>query len=153
MLVNRETATTETLNCPRKSRHEKKAPPVREYKAGGAFIMPGKKGMKHYPKELKLEAIRMFFEEGMTRAAIREALGLRSVGRVKVWVQRYRREGIATFDKPIGRPRKDEESEKAELERLRMENALLKKYHTELRKNMLAKRNIGSSINTEKNTK
>jgi hypothetical protein len=29
-----------------------------------------KKGMKHYPRELKLEAMRMFFEEGMTRKAI-----------------------------------------------------------------------------------
>lgn len=88
--------------------------------------MSGKKGMKHYPKELKLEAIRMFFEEGMTRAEITKALGLRSAGRVKVWVQRYRREGVATFNKPIGRPRKGEEGEKIELERLRMENALLK---------------------------
>ena len=115
--------------------------------------MSGKKGMKHYAKDLKLEAIRMFFEEGMTRAEITEALGLRSAGRVETWVRQYRREGIATFDKPIGRPRKDEESEKTELERLRMENALLKKYHTELRKDMFAKRNIGSSISTEKNTK
>ena len=115
--------------------------------------MSGKKGMKHYPKELKLEAIRMFFEEGMTRAEIREALGLRSAGRVKIWVQRYRREGVAAFNKPIGRPRKGAESETTELQRLRMENALLKKYHTQLRKEVLAKRNIGSSISTEENTK
>ena len=115
--------------------------------------MSGKKGMKHYAKELKLEAIRMFFEEGMTRAEITEALGLRSAGRVETWVRQYRREGVAAFNKPIGRPRKGEESEKTELERLRMENALLKKYHSELRKDVLAKRNIGSSISTEKNTK
>ncbi len=67
--------------------------------------MSGKKGMKHYPKELKLEAVRMFFEEGMTRAEITEALGLRSAGRVETWVRQYRREGIAAFNKPIGRPR------------------------------------------------
>ncbi len=115
--------------------------------------MSGKKGMKHYPKEVKLEAVRMFFEEGMTRAEITAALKLRNEGRVKMWVRQYRREGIAAFDKPIGRPRKVEESEKAELERLRMENTLLKKYHSELRKELLAKRNIGSSINTEKHTK
>jgi len=115
--------------------------------------MSGKKGMKHHPKAVKLEAVRLFFEEGMTRAEIKEALGLSSTERVKVWVGRYRCEGIAAFDKPIGRPRKVEESEKTELERLRMENALLKKYHSELRKDMLAKRNIGLSINTEKNTK
>jgi len=115
--------------------------------------MSGKKGMKHYPREEKLEAVRMFFEEGMTRAEIKAMLGLRSEGRVKAWVAQYRREGVEAFNKPIGRPRKREESEQSELERLRMENALLKKYHTELRKVVLAKRNIGLSINIEKNTK
>lgn len=115
--------------------------------------MSGKKGMTHYPKEVKLEVVRMFFEEGMTRAEITTALGLRSEGRVEVWTRQYRREGVEAFNKPIGRPRKQEESEQAELERLRMENALLKKYHTELRKEVLAKRNIGLSISTEKHTK
>ncbi len=38
--------------------------------------MPGKKGMKHYPKATKLEAVRMFLEEGLTRAEVVEALGL-----------------------------------------------------------------------------
>ncbi len=115
--------------------------------------MSGKKGMKHYSREIKLEAVRMFFEEGMTRAEIAKALGLRSSGRVEVWTRQYRREGVEAFTKQIGRPRKIVESEKDELARLRMENDLLKKYHSELRKEMLAKRNIGSSINTEKNTK
>ena len=68
--------------------------------------MSGKKGMKHYPKEVKLEAVRMFFEEGKTRAEITEALGLRSEGRVETWTRQYRREGIEAFNKPIGRPRK-----------------------------------------------
>ena len=115
--------------------------------------MSGKKGMRHYPQEVKLEAVRLFFEEGMTRAEITKALGLRSAGRVKVWTRQYWCEGVAAFTKPIGRPRKVAESEQAELARLRMENTLLKKYHSELRKEMLAKRNIGLSTNTEKNTK
>ena len=115
--------------------------------------MSGKKGMRHYSKDVKMEAVRMFLEEGMTRAEIKAALGLRSEGRVKTWVGQYRREGVEAFNKPIGRPRKHEESEQSELERLRMENALLKKYHTELRREVLAKRNIGLSINIEKNTK
>ena len=29
--------------------------------------MAGKKGSKHYPLELKLEAMRLFYEEGKTR--------------------------------------------------------------------------------------
>jgi len=115
--------------------------------------MSGKKGMKHYPQAVKLEAVRMFFEEGMTRAEITKALGLHSAGRMEVWTRQYRREGMAAFTKPIGRSGKAAESEKAELERLRMENTLLKKYHSELRKELLAKHNIGAFTKTEKNTK
>ena len=51
--------------------------------------MSGKKGTKHSSKEFKLEAVRMFFEEGMTRAKIGEALSLPSAGRVKAWVRQY----------------------------------------------------------------
>lgn len=115
--------------------------------------MAGKKGMKHYPAEIKLEAVRLFYEEGKTRAEITQELGVRDPHRVKAWLKQYRREGAEGFSKAKGRPRKQPESEQAELKRLRMENALLKKYHTELRKDMLAKRNIGLSINIEKNTK
>lgn len=115
--------------------------------------MAGKKGMKHYPRELKLEAVRLFFEEGMTRAEITEKLGIRSQGRVKAWVSQYRREGRAAFFKVIGRPRKGAESQQSEIERLRMENALLKKYHTDLRERSLAKRNIGQSITIKEDTK
>ena len=114
--------------------------------------MAGKKGMKHYPKAVKLKAVQMFFEEGLTRAEITQALGLRSPGRVEVWTRQYRQEGVEAFTKPLGRPRKVAESQEEELARLRMENTLLKKYHSELRKVLLAKRNIGSSTNTEKNT-
>ena len=56
------------------------------------------------------------------------------------------------FNKPIGRPHKIWD-EAARIRQLEMENALLKKYHTELRKSLLAKRNIGPSITTEGNTK
>ena len=114
--------------------------------------MAGKKGMVHYPKEVKLEAVRLFYEEGKTRAEIAEFLGLRNEWRVKKWVQAYRREGVSAFQKPIGRPRKVWD-ETARIQQLEMENALLKKYHTELRKSLLAKRNIGLSFTTEGNTK
>jgi transposase len=114
--------------------------------------MSGKKGMRTYPVGVKLEAIRMFFEEGKTRAEIKETLGLRSVGRVETWVRLYRREGEQAFQRPMGRPRKVR-NEKTHLAQLEMENALLKKYHTELRKNLLARRDIGSSITTTRNTK
>ena len=114
--------------------------------------MAGIKGMKRYPIEIKLEVVRMFYEDGKTRAEIAQALGLRGEIRVKKWVQTYRREGEQGFCKPIGRPRKVH-NEAAHIQQLEMENALLKKYHTELRKSLLAKRNIGSSFNTEENMK
>jgi transposase-like protein len=47
--------------------------------------MPGKKGMKHYSREIKLEAIRLDHEEGKTRAEIAEMLGIQDPIRVKVW--------------------------------------------------------------------
>jgi transposase len=114
--------------------------------------MSGKKGMKTYPVEVKLEAVRLFYEEGMTRAEITEVLGLRGEERVKEWVGQYRREGELAFRRSIGRPRKIWD-EAARIRQLEMENALLKKYHTELRKNLLAKRNIGLLTTTGRNTK
>jgi len=59
------------------------------------------------------------------------------------------------LQKRLGRPWKEagkEESLEEEVKRLRMENDLLKKFHAELRKGMLAKRNIGSSSDTEEHT-
>ena len=53
--------------------------------------MAGKKGMDHYPVEMKLEAVRLFFEEGRTHAEITQKLGIRSSTRVKVWVRQFRR--------------------------------------------------------------
>jgi transposase-like protein len=115
--------------------------------------MSGKKGMKKYPAETKLEAMRLFYEEGKTRAEITRQLDVRDPHRVKAWLKQYRREGAVGFGKAQGRPHKEGESEQAELERLRMENGLLKKFHTELRGVQLAQRNIGRSTTTRKNTK
>ena len=114
--------------------------------------MSGKKGMKAYPVELKLEAMRLYYEEGKTRAEVTALLEIRHSHAVKAWGKKYRREGASAFGKAKGRPRKSE-NEQAELERLRMENTLLKKFHTELRKEVLVKRNIGLSTTIETNTK
>jgi transposase-like protein len=115
--------------------------------------MSGKKGMMHYPRELKLEAVRLYNEEGRKQAEITELLGIRDPGLVKKWLHRYRQEGEAAFSKKhrkglVGRPPK-KENQTAYIARLEMENALLKKYHAELRKLELAKRNIGLSNDTE----
>lgn len=102
--------------------------------------MSGKKGMSHYPLELKQEAVRRFLEEGQSYRRIAEELGIRRPERVEVWVRQFRREGQAGLNKPKGRPKAGEQSE---LERLRMENYLLKKYYEELR-NLSTKRTISS---------
>ena len=114
--------------------------------------MSGRKGMLHYKVETKREAVRLVLEEQLTYAAVATELEIRKAERIEVWVRMYREEGEASFHKPIGRPLKSQ-AEERELERLRMENALLKKFHTELRGVRLAQRNIGRSTTTRKNTK
>jgi len=55
--------------------------------------MAGKKGMRAYSREVKVETVRLFFyEEGKTRAEITELLGIRDPGRVKKWLHQYRQE-------------------------------------------------------------
>lgn len=119
--------------------------------------MSGKKGMKHYSREVKLEAVRLYKEEGKSQAHIIEELGIRNVRQVKRWLHKYRQEGAQAFEKgksgkKLGRPPK-RETTAAYIARLEMENDLLKKFHAELRKLELAQRNIGSSSTKEKDTK
>jgi transposase len=114
--------------------------------------MAGKKGMGAYPVEIKLEAVRLTSEEGQTHAQVTAALGIRDPQRVEKWVRQYREEGVNGLQKKKGRPRK-REREGSELERLRMEVALLKKFHSELREVQLAQRNIGCSTTIEKSSK
>ena len=109
--------------------------------------MAGKKGMQRYPMEIKLEAVRLFYEEGYTRAQVTAVLGIRDPQRIQKWLRQYRAEGASAFAKPrsgLG----NRTTAQAELERLRMEVALLKKFHSELRKVLLAQRNIGCSTIT-----
>lgn len=122
--------------------------------------MSGRKGMKDYPVEIKLEAVRLFLEEGKTRRAIIEKLGINDVRRVGKWLSKYRKFGEAALGKrnpksagtKLGRPKK-EEAPARYVARLEMENALLKKFRTELREVQLAQRNIGRSTTTGKTTK
>ena len=113
--------------------------------------MSGTKGMLHYRVETKQEAVRLVLEEHRSYGEVAVMLGIRKSGRIEAWVQMYRREGELSFHKPIGRPPKIH-AEQRELERLRMENALLKKFHTELHGMRLAPRNIGPSTTSEKNS-
>jgi len=113
--------------------------------------MSGRKGMRHYKVEIKQEAVRLVEEDHLTYTDVAARLEIRKAERIEAWVRMYRREGELSFHKTIGRPR-TAESEERELERLRMENVLLKKFHTELREVRLVQRNIGRSTTTRKNT-
>jgi transposase-like protein len=114
--------------------------------------MSGRKGMLHYRVEIKQEAVRLVLEEHLTYAAVAARLEIRKAERIEAWVRMYRQEGEVSFHKPIGRPLKSQ-AEERELERLRMENALLKKFHTELRGVRLAQRNIGRSITSKRSSR
>jgi transposase-like protein len=114
--------------------------------------MSGTKGMLHYSLETKRKAVRLIVEGRRTYAQVTEQLGIRKTGRIMAWVRMYRQEGEASFLRPIGRPPKAE-AEQRELERLRMENALLKKFHSELRGLRLVRRNIGRSTTIEGTSK
>ena len=81
--------------------------------------------MQHYPVEEKREAVRLVEEEHQTYAVVVVMLEIRKAERIEVWVRKYRREGELSFHQPIGRPPKAQ-AEQRELERLRMENDLLK---------------------------
>jgi len=109
--------------------------------------MSGTKGMSHYSLETKLLAIQLHEQDGLTYAQVAERLEIRKVDRIETLYRAYRREGELSFHKHIGRPYKQPPQET--LEKLRRENALLKKFHSELRQAMPARRNIGSSSTTE----
>lgn len=113
--------------------------------------MSGTKGMLHYSQGVKQEAIRLFLEDGYTYNQIAEKLGIRKAERIEKWVHQYRKDGELIFKKFSGRPKKMED-EKAYIARLEMENKLLKKLRSELRESMLAKRDIGQSTTTKKNS-
>ena len=109
--------------------------------------MSGKKGMVHYDLGTKLEALRLH-KESLPYRVIAERLRIRDPERIEKWMSQYRSEGEAGLSKKgSGRPRKKPLSQEAYIQKLEMENELLKKYHTELRKLMPARRDIGS-LNT-----
>jgi transposase len=114
--------------------------------------MSGTKGMTHYPVATKLEAVRLHEEEGLTYTQVAAELGLRKADRIEIWTRQYRKEGEAGLSKKgSGRPRKAR-TDQERIAQLEMENALLKKLHTELRTGMLARRDIGSLNTTEEVT-
>lgn len=85
-------------------------------------------------KELEVQILSMR-ESGMTRQEIADELGLEK-GQIKNWIARYNRRGALLMREPKqntkGRPRKDGQPPmqdiQKELDRLRMENKLLRDF-------------------------
>lgn len=84
---------------------------------------------KTYPKEFKLEALRLLEESGRPASEIAMELGLRR-NQLYKWKEQMAKKGDVPSSK-IGRPKKEEQSEvsklRQELKRLQEENEILKK--------------------------
>jgi len=116
--------------------------------------MARKKGSKDYPLELKIEAIRLWEEEGLPQKEITDILGIRDPKRVKNWLRIYRKEGNAGLKKQRrGRPKKDHSSLEERIKQLEMENTLLKALAIELGEELPEGLDIRPSTDTEGNSK
>ena len=117
--------------------------------------MSRRKGSKDYPEWMKRESLRLYLKEGWPAGEIRQKFSILDPNRISAWARQYQREGEAMFANKRSRsgrkPKK--ETTAAYIARLEMELDLLKKFHAELRQDLLAKRDIGSLKTTEENTK
>jgi len=115
--------------------------------------MARKKGSTDYPLETKLEAIRLWEEEGLPYKEITARLEIRDPKRVKNWMRIYRREGQAGLKKPRrGRPKKNLDSLEERVKQLEMENTLLKALAIELGEELPEGLDIGPSTDIEGNS-
>jgi len=87
-----------------------------------------KKGQKFesYSFELKKQAIELRLQ-GMTKQKVAAALGISDVGRLKVWMKRYRELGDFGLLDNRGR-RKEYIDQERYVKRLELENDVLKKW-------------------------
>ncbi|WP_042278426.1 helix-turn-helix domain-containing protein [[Clostridium] dakarense] len=92
-----------------------------------------------YNKEIKLKAIDMYINEGISALGVARALNIKSKTQVQRWVKLYNTKGKSAFDEETrgraigskkGRPKTKFNSIEEELNYLRMENEFLKKLYT-----------------------
>ena len=90
---------------------------------------------RNYSIEIKLNAVKMYLEEGLSSSKIAKLLDLSSKNRVLLWSKRYEEFGMdglkerrGSVKSPLrGRPKKNFNSIEEEMEKLRAENEYLKK--------------------------
>ena len=111
-------------------------------------------GSKDYPERVKRRAIQLYTEEGLPACEIKDMLGLYDQKRISTWARQYQREGEAMFanKRRLSGRKPVHENPESYTRRLEIENEILKKVQSELRENMLVKRNIGPSITSKENT-
>lgn len=87
-----------------------------------------KKGQKYetYSEELKKKAIEMRLA-GMTKSVVAKELGIADIGRLKVWMRKYKQQGEFGLVDRRGR-RSNYVDQDRYVRRLEMENAVLKKW-------------------------
>lgn len=105
--------------------------------------MAGKKGMREYPIEIKLAAVKAHLEEGITTDNVLNLFNINNRTQLQNWCAKYRDFGeIGLVSSKRGRPRKDEVREPKsneiplwkKVQQLEMENDLLKKFQEEERR-------------------
>lgn len=101
---------------------------------GKEALLNGKK--LSYSQELKLDAVRLYLDEGLTKPQVMERLGIKSKASLESWIRAYRADGAgALAPKPRGRRSKPEkpvyatreEELEARVRELELENAILKR--------------------------
>ncbi|MFL1471605.1 transposase [Paraclostridium bifermentans] len=89
-----------------------------------------------YSKELKLQAVNMYINEGLSYLRVAQILNIKNKTQVQRWVSLYKDKGKTAFDEETrgkcnhamkGRPKTQFKSIEEELKYLRMENEFLKK--------------------------
>jgi len=92
--------------------------------------MAGKKGMTHYSLEFRQKIVDEHTKQGYTINFLTQKYSL-NPSQVKAWCRWQKQYGIPkqVTGKTKGRPKIRYESLEEEIRHLRMENAVLKKYH------------------------
>lgn len=101
---------------------------------GKEALLSGKRNA--YTQEQKLEAVRLFLDEGVPKPQVMERMGIKSQASLEKWIRGYREGGAeALAPKPRGRRLKPlkpvyatrEEELEARVRELELENAILKR--------------------------
>jgi transposase len=89
---------------------------------------PKETKMREYPKEFKIESVRLYLEKGKNKRKTARDLGIPD-GTLRDWIKKYMNEAMnKTKDKPKKRDYEKELKEKDKLiQRLEEENLILKK--------------------------